>query len=189
MPDGTTHHAYHKAAAIPFAAAVSVVSAYAGLVLYRLGGLYNAGYAIEFWFWSNFWYLSGRWFDPDLDGLGISSAEGRMLRELKLVGALLYGYFSLYAGLMYWLAGVLKLKGLFGSHRSALTHSPIGTAIRILFLDAPLALLYLGAHQLFNVQFSNGDLLVFLLSQFIGLGSADGVHVFLDVMEEKLKRT
>ena len=101
-----------------------------------------------------------------------------------------YGYSSFYSALMYYIAGKIgkakwKIDGVAGAHRSWLTHSPIGTLIRIFFINAPIAYLY----QLIvvglsfadiHIEISELDFLVFFIAQTVGLGISDGIHVYLD---------
>lgn len=184
-PAGTVHHHYHRLWQFPVLAVSSIIGGL--LAVYCLFYIPSVnGYVLEFWFWMNFWYYAGRVVDPDLDLIGVSAAEGRALRNMGLMGTLFFGYSSFYAALMQYVARKFKIKGLFGSHRSWLTHSPIGTLIRIFFINAPLAYLYqmvgmaLAYGLNINFRFADSDLAVFFAAQIVGLGIADGIHVYLD---------
>lgn len=188
MPDGLTHRKYHKRWQFPVFAVSTVVFGIIAISLAVSENLYQAAYVLEFWFWINVWYSLGSVIDPDLDLLGVSKSEGEILKRYGILGVFIFAYSSLYAASMHYIAMKFKVKGLFGAHRSWLTHSPIGTLIRVIFVNAPLAYLY----QIVSVsllafdirfEFSHLDLLVFFAAQLVGLGIADGIHVYLDSRE------
>ena len=86
---------------------------------------------------------------------------------------------------MNYIADKFHIKGLFGAHRSWLTHSLIGTTIRIQFVNAPLIYLYQVAQGIAvsfggALQLGTSDIIVFLAAQFCGLGWSDSIHIYLD---------
>lgn len=179
MPAGPVHHEYWKRD-LPVVLATSVILA----VL----GLFTSSYLVEFAIWYSFWYWTGRYFDPDLDLTGVTMAEGRMLRELGLLGVFLFGVTSSYAALIGWIIKTFKIKGAIGgTHRTWLTHSIVpGTLIRVAMIDilvysmveiiGKLLHFLLGGY----LTFALGDILGFILSQICGLGTSDARHIYLD---------
>lgn len=103
-------------------------------------------------------YGLGYFLDPDLDMVGTTSAEGRMLK-IPVLGIFMVTYWTLY--------GAVFRK----SHRSFWTHSyVISTAIRF-------------AYQFWFLLFvpSMNILIGYLLAgAFVGLCISDGVHVWAD---------
>lgn len=184
-PAGVVHHYYHKLWALPFICVSTVLAGSGAIYLAETSRISLASYVLEFWLWANFWYISGRIIDPDLDLIGVSAAEGRALREGGIFGVFFFGYSSFYSALMYYLSKKLHIRGIAGAHRSWLTHSPIGTLIRICFINAPLAYLYQVSGLIFNffhvnIRLADIDILIFFAAQFVGLGIADAIHVYLD---------
>jgi hypothetical protein len=111
-------------------------------------------------------YWLHRWIDPDLDQIAITSAEGRMMREIPVLGSLLVGWTTLYA----W---VMKL---FGGHRSPITHFPvIGTLVRMVWLFAPVSVLI---YYFMPLYF--GNFIISLLWVGLGLGVGDLLHFIED---------
>lgn len=151
MPDGLTHYRYFKRfyiAIIPVSVAGGFISASVGLGL--LAG-----------------YTSGRWIDPDWDLMGASSAEGRMVRELPVVGHFLFGIASTY--------GSMFRK----HHRQFITHFPfISTAIRLMFVGLPLYFIL----KSYDFNFRSVWFQLFVLGFWIGLSLADAIHFALDLL-------
>lgn len=180
MADGATHHEYWEKGLKPVAIACAIG--------FATGLFYAQGYPAEFFFWFFVHYLSGRYIDPDLDQEGITSAEGRMGRELGFFGLLWKWWWMLYALLLGYAIKRLKIKGAIGgTHRTWLSHSVVpGTPIRMFFLDLPFFLvLYLAntmlyKHGIGTIEFAILDLVTFFSAQFLGLGMADFIHLKLD---------
>jgi uncharacterized metal-binding protein len=176
MPSGQVHHEYWKRD-LPYAVGL-------GVVLFVVG-LFKNLYLAEFAVWFVFWYWMGRYIDPDLDLPGVTQAEGRMLRELGLLGVLLFAGTSLYAALIAWIMRVLKIKG--NPHRSKLTHSIVpGTIIRAGMINVPIyalvdmfGQLLLRSFEIY-LAFAFSDILAFILAQVAGLGVSDLRHISLD---------
>lgn len=161
MASGKQHYNYWKAF-IPVAVAVSVLVT--GLLLANrvpiwIGVMILPGYFL------------GRYLDPDLDLLGLSSAEGRLMRELKIIGVVITMWFLPYAYVMRFVG--LGRKG----HRNFFSHFPgVSTAIRLIWLLVPIytPVIYFAGYQ-------PGWLDANLLSGvWLGLTIADTIHYFAD---------
>ena len=111
-------------------------------------------------------YSIGRWIDPDWDIMGTNNAEGRMVRELKVIGHFMYGVSSTYGSIFR------------GYHRSFITHFPIvSTMIRIIFVGfVP----FLVCDNL-GVNLIGKGWHKFWLGFWVGLSTADGIHWWLDI--------
>lgn len=127
--------------------------------------------------------------DPDADQLGLTSSEGRVLRltrrfYLGFLGALFVAYTFIYAYII----------GLFGGHRSPLSHGVFwGTVGRMIFYNLPLGfiLYYFYLYGVTKLHW-NSDLGMawhlyfdvwlepYLVSQFISWFIGDGIHLILD---------
>lgn len=145
MPSGKVHIRYWKYV-LPFSCIVSVI-----LMFYSFlsGMMFLLG------------YLLGYICDPDLDKLGITSAEGRALHKFGIFGLL---------WIMYWMPYAFLTK-----HRG-ISHVPIlGTAIRFLYLlIIPMALVLY-----YTIPLS--DQVLWMAGWcFVGLVMSDLVHIFLD---------
>jgi len=123
--------------------------------------------------------LLGRWIDPDLDLIGITNSESRMMRDLKLFGALLTAWWIPYSYLMRFV-GIGK-KG----HRNFFSHFPgVSTLIRMLWLAAfpPFSF---GAYWLMD-HFTPPPWLTpygsaLALGIFVGLTVTDTTHYIADM--------
>lgn len=149
MPSGETHYKFFKAGytiAIP-------ASAY----LLSLNPAVGMGWLLG--------YSFGRWIDPDLDQIGVTASEGRLVNEVKILGHVLYGISSVYGS-------IFRRK-----HRSFLTHFPfISTLIRLCFLFFWLPIpFYLFVWDLHWWQIH------FTLGFFLGLSQADLQHFLADM--------
>ena len=179
MPSGKIHHEYHQ----KFLPAVAVGSATLFVV-----GIIVSSYISEMAVWMFFWYWSGRYIDPDWDLLGVTEAEGRMLRELGYLGVMFIPVTAFYAANIGYFTKKLGIKGAIGgTHGTWLTHKVIpGTLIRqsiiclvILFVvNSVNAIL----EQTFGgwLEFATKDLIAFLIGQFLGLAVSDTIHILLD---------
>jgi hypothetical protein len=113
-----------------------------------------------------------RYVTPDWDQPTITFDEGNMLRELPVLGQILFGMSSFYGG--------LAIK----HHRSFLTHFPgVSTAIRLLYIFAiPLLAWYIIKDtvpiQVYEVLFGI----------WITLSIADGLHYIMDIGEKQLSK-
>jgi uncharacterized metal-binding protein len=108
-------------------------------------------------------YALGSIIDPDLDELGITGSEARLMKTVVL--APLIGWTSLYAVLMKPLGG----------HRSVWSHTPVvGTFIRLCFMSFPFVVLL---HYLQLPMSQAPQIFIGLLA---GLSIADAVHWVLD---------
>jgi len=179
MPDGKTHHKYYKSVGWPIVIVLSLFVLGWTLVVDRA----NAGWYLEFAFWLYPHYLSAAVCEPDLDLLGVSSSDGVMLRKLGCVGVPIFAYWAFYAAMIRYLSKTFGFGGIFGGHRSKLSHSLFpGTVIRMAFVDFPFFAGYWlfsrFAVRTFSVSF--WDITIFLLAQFAALGVSDSIHIWLD---------
>jgi len=127
--------------------------------------------------------------DPDADQLSLTSAEGRVLRftrkfYLGFLGALFVAYTFIYAYII----------GLFGGHRSPLSHGIfLGTIGRMIFYNIPVMLLLYGIYSYGLVNWSWIPTVnvyhsfamekwfpQYIFSQFTAWFVGDGIHLILD---------
>ena len=127
--------------------------------------------------------------DPDLDQLGLTSSEGRILRftrrfYLGFLGALFVSYSFIYAYII----------GLFGGHRSPLSHGVLlGTIGRIVFYNIPIFLIFYGIYSYGLINWSWIPAVSvyhsfamekwfpqYIFSQFTAWFVGDGIHLILD---------
>ena len=149
MPDGEFHHNVWKAGAV---VAVPASIATVLLIDWRMGLGMLGGYAL------------GRWIDPDLDQVSISSSEGRMMNDFKILGYLLVSYWTFYGAMFRC------------NHRSYITHFPfLSTAIRMAFAFWWVVFLY----RWIGLSFNAGHLLGWF-GVFFGLSIADTIHYIAD---------
>lgn len=146
MPDGLTHKRFYDlgwAVCLPISISLFATGNY-----FFASGLL-AGYGL------------GRYIDPDLDQIGITSSEGRIVNELSIVGKIIVGYSTIYGAVFR------------RYHRSFLTHFPgISTSIRLLYF---FWWLYFVIGTLYDWQILVG------VGAFFGLSFADSIHFTLDM--------
>jgi hypothetical protein len=179
MPAGKVHAEYHRK--------YQLLAIGVGIFAFCVGLLYNS-YICVVAVWFVIWYWAGRYIDPDLDLQGITAAEGRMLRELDILGVFLVPITAFYAALIGYIIKKFKIKGAIGgSHRTWLTHSIVpGTLIRQAIICLVISFGVNLANEItqiafgFVFTFSILDILAGMLGQFLGLGSADLIHILLD---------
>jgi len=150
MPDGKTHHKIWKTGwIIVIPASLYVLSIDTGI---------GIGIAMG--------YLWGAYITPDWDLTGTTRDEGRMMRQLPIIGIVLYGISSAYGA-------IFRHK-----HRSFITHFPyISTAIRLIFIFWWLTVLYhygIISYQEWHLHLAIGI--------FIGLGFSDALHYAADML-------
>lgn len=160
-----------------------------GLIFYILAVLLKNKSSFLYCFLLYFNFLLCEIIDPDADQLGLTSSEGRVLRftrkfYLGFFGALFVAYTFIYAYII----------GLFGGHRSILSHGIlIGTIGRMIFYNLPFfGILYwfylygvtemnwnsnlgIGWHLYLDIWFEP-----YLLTQFVSWFIGDGIHLILD---------
>ena len=149
MPDGQTHYRYYMKG---YRVTVPVV-----LLLAGWDWKFSLGYLVG--------YSLGRYLDPDLDLMGCSSCEGRMVNELPIIGHFLFGSTSAYGSLFR------------RYHRSFWTHFPgLSTAIRLLFVGfVPFII-----GDYFGINFVGDGWHKFWIGLWAGLSQADTIHWYLD---------
>lgn len=158
MPDGATHYRIWKDR-IPLAVVVGTTV-----------GILDKDPLVAVGFISG--YLMGRYVDPDADLIGVTSSEGRLMRELKIFGVLLTMWLFPYAYLMRFV-GLNGRKG----HRNFFSHFPIvGTLIRYIWIFGLPMFLYWWYIADFPIWFP-----AVVLSSFSGLCLADIFHWVADM--------
>jgi hypothetical protein len=150
MPDGATHYKYFMKGylvEIPLSVILSFWDWQVGL-----GGL--VGYSLH------------RYMDNDLDLMGVTAAEGRMVKELPVLGNFMFGMSSIYGSFTRH------------NHRNFWTHFPfISTAIRLFFFFFfPFIIL-----DAYGINFIGNGWIKFWIALWVGLSRADAIHYYLDV--------
>jgi hypothetical protein len=113
-------------------------------------------------------YSLGRYLDPDIDLMGTSAAEGRQVNELPIIGHILFGLSSMY--------GSVFRK----YHRSMITHLPgLSTVVRLVFIFWIPFLVLDG----YGINLIGNGWHMFWVGLLIGLSEADGVHFYLDMVD------
>ena len=122
MPDGATHLAYleHRRTPVLLLASPLVGLGLNGDLPWWIGILTYVGYYV------GYSYLS-RYLDPDSDQLSLTSSEGRLMRELGILGFLVVWWMLPYAYIMKW----------FGGHRGLAHVHILGTMTRVLWAFCP----------------------------------------------------
>jgi hypothetical protein len=116
-----------------------------------------------------FGYALGFFIDGDLDQIGISRADGKMIRSV--IGIPLMAWFTFYAVLM----------KPFGGHRSLWSHTPfISTAIRIAWIILPV-----GGFCAYFTPFPWYEWTRPVIGLWLGLSLADCVHYYMDYYYKK----
>ena len=124
-------------------------------------------------------YLGGRYIGPDLDLVGTSQDDSRMVKELWIFGSIFYLYWTAYALLMSAIAKTTKAsKGALGAHRVWFTHSFLGTLIRIVWANIPLVLFCKGLH----IEIPKEIMIEYILANVIAFTYSDAIHYYHDGM-------
>lgn len=167
MPSGSVHYRIYskKRKYIKYIAAILSVITYGVTKQITWSFLLGIGFVIG--------YNLGRWIDPDQDTL-INDADGRLMRELGIFGAIIVAWFILYAYLMRFVG--IGRKG----HRNFFSHFPgVSTIIRLIYaLAVPEFILVYGIYKwgwVFPVQ---GWYAV--AGVWLGLSWADMFHYWAD---------
>jgi len=122
-------------------------------------------------------YSFHRYWDNDIDIMGTSGCEGRQVRELFVLGYLMYGISSIYGAIFR------------NKHRSIITHFPvISSFIRLCFLFWWIPLLYY--FEWIKFEYWHWEI---FYSFLWGISQADTCHYFADLIwkedfDGKLKR-
>lgn len=172
MADGQTHYKYWKKGTKTLPIITIVV--WLSTAFYYWRPIETVLVILEM---SSVLYHLGRWIDPDLDQAGTSSADGRMVKEIPFFGYLFYIWWTIYALLMSAIVKVLGLsKGYLGAHRSKLTHSYVGTAIRVVWFNIPIVFLLIVFDANVNIEFARN----YLIAMMLAFSYSDSRHYRLD---------
>lgn len=115
-------------------------------------------------------YATGAFLDPDLDEIGATNAESRMVNKIPILGYFIYGWSSVYGA-------IFRRK-----HRNFWTHFPFfSTIIRIIWFFWWLIPLYY--FQILRYEYWQ---LYFALFYFLGLSYADFLHWLADSLSKPL---
>jgi hypothetical protein len=176
MADGVTHYRWYKLIFIPIAIPTGVGLF---LVLHLMYSKWDINPYIFFLFYLLNYFMA-RFIDPDLDQIGLTNAEGRMISKkggfvLSFVGALNASYWFMYAWGIGWVGG----------HRSFFSHGwIIGTLIRMVYFNIPVGILLDWIIKRFTISVTWNGLWVWVAPYFVGQFCAwfltDGTHLFLD---------
>lgn len=120
-------------------------------------------------------YVFGYYVDPDLDQVGLSSAEGRMLRDFPGPGAVVAAW---------WLVYGYVAQTILGGHRAFLTHFPgVSTIIRVAWTWLPICVI------MWVIRFPIPDLTWWaVVGMWLGLSFADYLHWRADMRSTRSKR-
>lgn len=152
MPNGAVHYSLWKKG--------WVLSAVTSAALIKSYPLISAFSLLGYWL--------GQFIDPDLDLVGITSAEGRAMRKWPLIGGLFVTYWMMYGYIFR------------GKHRAFATHSIFFSTV-IRFFYAFWWVLWL-LHKYDKMNFVAFQCLV---GVFLGMFLADSIHIIADRYEHK----
>lgn len=132
--------------------------------------------------WQYIWFC--RYVDPDLDQVTLTGAEGRMRRELPIIGIIFILWWLIYAFLLNALAIITGTShGRLGAHRTFWSHSKFGTFLRWVWLNIPIVYIF----QRWNLNFTSTymelpvyNLVIYLFTNLIVLSYGDSKHYKLD---------
>jgi len=150
MSSGLVHYKYFKLG-YRYSIPMSVVFSFVDM---KFGSGYLLGYSFH------------RYCDNDLDLMGVSGSEGRMVNELPIIGHLMFGVSSAYGSLFR------------RHHRSFITHFPwVSTLIRLLFFFfVPFVCL-----DAWGVNLIGNGWIWLWVGFWAGLGHADAIHYYFDL--------
>jgi hypothetical protein len=174
MSDGYTHYQYYKKGRIIFVVAM-VTSIATALFFVTIPHIWMMPGFIGLTFLQ--YLVWPPYVDPDLDQIGITAADGRMIRQIPVFGYLFSLWWTMYAYVMNILCLITGTsKGKLGAHRSILTHSYPGTLIRVFWLNVPIGV----PVTWFAIPIPSQYIFIYLSSQTIALLVADKIHYSLD---------
>lgn len=115
-------------------------------------------------------YSLGRWCDPDWDLVTANNGESRLIKELPILGNLMFGIASVYGSFF------------FRHHRSWISHWPvISTLIRLIFIFIIPFVVGDG----YGINFIGNGWVWFWVGMWAGLSQADGIHLYHDINNTK----
>lgn len=168
--DGPTHYYWWRYGAIT----VMVVTLLVAVILVCSGLIQHVWQVLV---WVNINYFITRWIDPDLDQIGMTSADNRMVRELKIIGLVFAFYWTVYAFLIFaivWMLG--RAHPWYQGHRSFLSHSYLGTFGRIIWFNIPVY----KTLEIFSIMPYDWTVIQYLIGQVIAFVIADTIHYLVD---------
>lgn len=161
MPDGKTHTKIWKAGLVGVPVVTLGITLMAWPNIHVQSGWVYLGAGIPTG------YLFGLFVDPDLDIVGMSKSEGRMMNIFPIVGNIMVGYWTIYGAFFR------------RHHRSFWTHGPfVSTAIRYLFAFWWVA---------FLDNWWNVFLTLFFVGMYFGTVYADVLHWAADTITKEIK--
>lgn len=150
MPDGATHYHYFKKGylvEIPLSLSLMLINWKFGL-----GNI--VGYSFH------------RWCDNDWDLTTATASEGRMMRELPIIGNFLFGISSTYSSFFR------------RTHRKIISHAPfISTFIRLVFIFTIPFIVF----DYWGINLIGDGWHLFWIGWYFGQSSADALHYYLDI--------
>lgn len=121
---------------------------------------------------SMFGYVMGYFITPDLDQVGMTSDEGRLMEAFGILGVLIVMIFLPYAFIMRFVGFGKK------GHRNFFSHTPwISTLIRLVWLYFPFYRIWASYFPETHITIWHSFI---FFGQWWGLGFADLVHWILD---------
>jgi uncharacterized metal-binding protein len=131
----------------------------------------NVYYGIIFTAFILIGFFLGRWISPDWDQISTTSDEARMVKEIPVLGIVLYAFSSVYGAIFR------------SMHRSWITHFPgLSTILRLLFLFWWVIALYV----IGIIEYQDWQWYLYM-GVFCGLTISDLLHTFLDVLSSLFK--
>lgn len=173
MPSGEIHEHFRKMFGIWFYIVVGLLlTIFVGLGKWLIVSMLGSA-LVSFYF--------TKWIDPDLDQIGRTKSETRMLQSFgPVLGRIFHVYWTTYAGLMHIIATAIGIAHpLYGAHRTWLTHSLIpGTLIRWIWFNLP-AFSILGYYEQ-NLLLYMPYILIGFAGQLLAFAFGDYIHIYLD---------
>lgn len=174
MPNGIIHEKYRGAYTLPVSISAFFGAVVISIVMKNLYPFIPALVVI-------IQYRLTKYIDPDLDQVGRTKSETRMLDNFgPITGKLFQVYWTIYAGFMNTLATFFGIAHpWYGAHRTWLTHSIFpGTVIRMIWFDLPFVVIW---YLFFDLPVVLVPVIIsVLVAQFGALAIADYIHIWLD---------
>jgi hypothetical protein len=115
-------------------------------------------------------YTLGRWCDGDWDLVTANNSESRLIKELPVLGNILFGIASIYGSFF------------FHHHRAPITHWPVvSTLIRLIFIFIIPFIVGDG----YGINFIGNGWIWFWVNLWLGLSHADAIHLYYDIFPKE----